>query len=302
MFFLYVPYTESLFFLFSCMILIGLKNKSVLLVVLGVFLSALIRPTAIFLIPACLCLQILTRRPTLADIAQGVKTVLLWSLAVAAGIAVTVVVQYVVTGVWFAYFKAQAQHWQRSFDWPSLPLTTWDESRLMWLDGGAGMVGIVALVWLAVLFTKKIRGHIKPENPKNSVLIVSLAYVSLVFGSAVFFNAVPVDRTSIFGINRYLFVSPFLVPPIVALAIGRPFSNKEVLWVFGGLILTGALFGSYLKSVVFVQLLAMSACYTILLLGLQRNKWRPALLVLAVLAWLMQVILFDAFLSGEWVG
>ena len=57
-FFMYVPYSEAAFFFFSAVMLAGLKKNNRWMILTGLFFSSLARPTALFFIPAIICMEI----------------------------------------------------------------------------------------------------------------------------------------------------------------------------------------------------------------------------------------------------
>ena len=52
--FMYLPYTEAFFFLFAVLLILGLKEKNLLLTTLGILLCGIVRPTAVVFAPALL--------------------------------------------------------------------------------------------------------------------------------------------------------------------------------------------------------------------------------------------------------
>ncbi len=145
-FFLYVPYAEGLFFFSSALILVGLKEDKNVWIFTGILLASMCKATAIFFIPAGL-FMLLTQQPLkqLNLLSFASKSALIIA-AVVAGTILVVLFQYVQTGVWFAYFKAQSLHWSRTFSVPVFPLTTWDAKRLIGIDAAAFLIGGIAFL------------------------------------------------------------------------------------------------------------------------------------------------------------
>ena len=52
--FMYLPYTEAFFFLFAVLLILGIKEKNLLLTTLGILLCGIVRPTAVVFAPALL--------------------------------------------------------------------------------------------------------------------------------------------------------------------------------------------------------------------------------------------------------
>lgn len=129
--FMYVPYTEAIFFFFSTLLLVGLRTNNAYLVAAGLFFASLTKATALFFLPAILCMEILN----FESLWQCVKRTAAYAFFPLLGLFSVILFQYKATGVWFAYYRTQAHFWKRTFHVPEFPLTTWGGPRVLWLDG-----------------------------------------------------------------------------------------------------------------------------------------------------------------------
>ena len=169
--FMYVPYTEATFFFFSAALLVGLKNDKPYMIIIGLFFASLAKPTALFFIPAIIIMETVSFETT----KKFVKNCLGYSLVPLFAVLIVLLMQYKATGVWFAYFKTQANFWSRTLQLPELPLTTWDGPRLIWLDGFAVFFGLLAIGLLTALLLNK-SGKTKHQEISKPI-IFSLCYL-----------------------------------------------------------------------------------------------------------------------------
>ena len=173
MFFLYIPYTESLFYLFSAMMLIGLYKKNNLLIMVGIFLSSLVRPTSFFFLPAIIFMEIINAGLGQNAWKKAIWNMMIYSFVTLAAFFLVVLIQWYQTGVWFAYIKAQTMFWGHAIHWPKFPLVTWEGARLLWLDGTAFLFCLAPLPWciwlLAKVFSKKNQGILCCSFPKHHI-------------------------------------------------------------------------------------------------------------------------------------
>lgn len=303
-FFLYVPYAEGLFFLSSALILVGLKKDKNAWIITGIVLASMCKATAIFFIPAGL-FMLLTQQP-LKQInlySFCTKSVLLMA-AVVAGTMLVVLIQYDQTGVWFAYFKAQSMHWNRSFSLPVFPLTTWDAKRLLSLDAASFLLGVVALFLCMSYFWNSLRNNSNSFLRLDKAYLFSCAFLVMVLGSILFFN--PIDgatnSTSILSINRYMIASPFLLIFLQHHFTSSRLTQKELLLVIGVLIAAGFLFSAYSGKKSAFQFFLLIGYLTTYLFVLYKPSSKKYWLVLYLLNCCLQAILFNSFLEGMWVG
>lgn len=304
LFFLYVPYAESLFFCCCTLLLIGLKENKHLMVFAGLFLASTTKATAIFFIPAILFTELLIQEKSSINWFVFFRNTLFYSFAVIVGTASVVLLQHAKTGVWFAYFKAQSAHWNRQFNFPSFPLTTWDANQLLALDAFAFTIGIFSLLLAAYLFLKWLNNKPHFIEAEKTSLIFSLSFLALALGSILFFN--PIDgqtkTTSILSINRYLFASPFLL--ILIQYLGNLFSRNKVnpILVIGFFCAISLLFGSYHSLKIGLLFLALSLYCCWLFYEISKKEINLSGYFLYFLNLVLQIFLFYRFIDNKWVG
>lgn len=206
-YFAFIPYTESLFFLFGALILYALKEKRNGLLWFALFMISTVRATGVFLLPAFLAMELLSN--STRQWWRSVCTVMIkYALPMFVGLALFVLWQYVETGIWFAYFKTQADHWGHTFSFPGLPFRNIEggEIRYHWLSALAMLIDALAFFFLIRQAILWFRGQLI----KDRALVLSAGYLTMVLMSVLFLNPkYGGPYTNIMGANRYTFITPF---------------------------------------------------------------------------------------------
>lgn len=237
-----VPMSESFFFFFCTLFLIGLKKDNVYLIVFGLLFASLTRATAMFFIPCILAME-LTTCEKLFD-KQCLKNILLYSFVSLLGLFIVVLIQYAYTGVWFAFAKQQLRFWKHSFDLPTFPLVSHGGENTLWLDGTAFVMGFLFLFISIVLFFKKLinASRLNKDLLKDKSFFYSLYYVSVITVYALFFNSKCMEaQTTIDSISRYFFCTAFFVLAFTGIEKHLELSIKNYM-----IFLCVSLFGFYL--------------------------------------------------------
>jgi hypothetical protein len=299
-FFFWLPYSESLFFLASILILLGFdKNKKDYLII-GILIAGLTRSVNVTFIPAL----IFTYVASFGYKRSWLKPLTTQVLIIVAAILTVFYIQYNNTGQWFAFFKMQ-KLWNRSLQMPTLPLTTLSGVRIMWLDGMALYICVLALsdtikaAIYAFIWNKK--AHWPPS------MLFSMAYLSIVGLLSVFYSGIWPGQhgTSIMSINRYVFATPYFVyysyHKVKQLAIKRTWI-EPILLLLGVFLCLGAYktlngHSNYGQTFLYFSLIAL---YLISYIYLQTNK--KVAIILYFINTSVQIIIFNSFLSHYWIG
>lgn len=302
LFFCFVPYSEAIFFLSTSILLLGFNKQSKKLIFLGLLLTGLCRSTSMLFFPAFLFVELATIYPE-RNFKIAAKNILQYTAIAALSIFLVAIIQYCYTGRWFDFLFVQ-KFWNKAWQMPKLPLTTWGGSRLLWLDGVALLFGLGALVlagWYIInLFKKKLL------ITDKSVLF-SMAYLITISGITLLYS-VTGEQTSIYSLNRYIIATPFLTAFVVF--ISRIFfgSRKVLIGFSAGLIIfTTFLFG--LTHYIFefnnlaLEGIGIFSAYAVFNLFLiVKIKDTPYALACYLLNMALQLKLINWFLNGEWVG
>lgn len=207
LFFMYVPYTEALFFVLVAIAFYAIKNSKWWLVWISLFLLSLTRATAVFLIPSLLVMELLAnnRKDWLRSV--GVY-IIRYALPVLLGLFFFVWYQYHVTGDWFRYFHQQRQWEGHTFSLPKFPLVGLDAGdHAIWLSAMAVLVCLVAMI-LAI--KKALEWLFKDRVQEDKLFTLSLCYLPAILFIILFSNPKwGAGTTIVEGLHRYTLCTPF---------------------------------------------------------------------------------------------
>lgn len=288
--FFFIPYTESLFFASSVILLTGYKRIDYRLVFVGLFLASFARPAASVFIPAIILVEWLTRETASKALFKiGISVV-----AVLIGMIFTFAVHYFYTGNWFGFFDVQANVWHNRLQIPSLPLRSWAGIKIVILDGTSLFISFLAgfklLQWLWPNFkTFKIN--------QSKALLFSLFYL-LGIGLLVLLYR----DGSLFSLNRFVFATAFFVVAAIHFT-QQEFNSKSLWWIFG-LLVWWLLFNSFVHIATFGKHLIVTLFLALSLLSFHQKEKiaRLAFPMFFVGLGLLQLYFMFRFLSNNWVG
>lgn len=302
-FFFYLPYAEALFYFCAVLLIISWQNKRYLIVGLCGIMMSFVRPAFFFLIPAVIGILLLSKKPI-----KELKPTIIITLSLVAGAFFGFLVIGFEVGDLFAYSKSQINHWEHEFKAPSFPLTTWRGYRILWLDGIALFLTIVAFFGLAIDFIRvRFRGL---QSYFTNIEIVGLGYLLMILVYVLFFHPVENERTTILSMNRYVFCNPFLHFLILKRLNSMKISLIPVLVIVFAALLTVLLLGfpyaavvqlDFAKSQVFLLgLLGVFLVLSSLLFKLRMHRLIAVTFILSGI--LLQLYLYNSFIKGNWIG
>ncbi len=288
--FFYLPYSEAVFFASSVLLLVSIQQKRFWIVLFGLFICSIARPSFTVLLPALLVMELFGEVFNW----QLVKRCLAYVLTSFFGLLLVGMYQfYFQRQEWFTFFSAQKM-WGNELRVPAFPLTSWGGGLATKIDAFALLIGILSGLTLLLFFMKSSRVK-KITIPKEVVL--SLAYLAGISLTVLFFRG-----GSLFSLNRFVFACPFVL-------VGLNFYLKQTIsfnWKTMSLILFlliayGLLFGSYLHIQVFLKYFAL-ALYMFLLFGMKSHKEgvrRFSLYSFIILNFFFQIFLYCYFLMTD---
>lgn len=306
-FFLYIPYSEALFyFLVSLFIYFWLKKHLFLTLVFAVLLS-LVRPAIFFMVPPIILLLLFFK--FLGKKQNQVNLTALAGFLIGTFIGFYIIGHF--TGDFFSYSKSQVIFWDHTFKLPSLPFTTWRGYRLLWLDFFALLICILS----AIVFLRGIYDTLtKKKLELDLVTLFSLGYLSMILVYVTFFHPIEDGRTSILSLNRYVLCSPF-VHILILRNYNKVKLNKINLLVFlVSLFLTISLVGFPMVKVVglnmtnsfiyYLGIILFSILYFSSLISTKINQKLKLIIQVGIiiLGVILQIYLFNSFLKGNWIG
>ncbi len=295
LFFIFVPYSEALFFLLVAITLYGIIHKKIYLIWIGLFLAALCRSTVVFLIPAFLVMELLVNNRN-EWYKSFFRYLFTYAFPLLAGLAVFVWYQYYETGVWFAYFKQQSSNWGHKLAMPVLPFGDFEGHRLIWLNAMAMFTALIALIILIRKgFLWLSRNIIEP----NRILSLSLSYLVVTMCFIIFFNPTWTDggRTMSAGMHRYTLATPFFFAFLAdKLKQETNYKLRNFIGVFVLANIVWLAFGSYIHI---QQWLLFNVNFLLILLYMlyasKRYLW--ASIAIAAFNIMVQHQLFQIFIS-----
>ena len=289
--FFYLPYSESIFFLCSILILIGLKSNKDNFVYVGLFFAILSRPAFSVFIPALIIAEILNKNKDKIYLRIGIYLII-----TIIGVMIVAIIQYMDTGEWFKFFSAQ-KGWGNKLQIPKIPLTSWAGGFIVRTDGFAFLIGLLAGGYLTALIFNFNRLR---EKMISKEVIFSLAYLGGITLSVLLFRG-----GSLFSLNRFVFATPFIIV-VINYWINQEFrfKNKQLYLIFGLVFLLWMLFGSYVHIQAIIKFTLLSL-YVLLLFAIKSDNHlikKYSFLLLIITNFTFQIIFYLRFLSGGWIG
>ncbi len=292
--FYFLPYTESLFFLGSFLILIGLSKEKLLFILTGLFIATLARPSFIFFIPTIIIVQLFYLKT--AGIKRTLNELALQILTIFAGLFIVLFIQYQSTGSWASYWELSSNSgWDgKLFSLPQLPLTSWAGGLIVRLDGVAllfgGLSGILGLLYLLKVPDLKLI---------NKPLLFSLCYLG---GVALF---IFLREGNLYSLNRFIFAVPFAIIVLHHwINLELKLKRKHLLLILLAITCYWLMFGSYVHIQTMMKFLLVSL-YVLLVFALKSDKEtirKHSLILLIIINFSFQIIFYIRFLNGNWVG
>lgn len=289
--FFYLPYSESVFFACSFLIIYGLQKNNLKLILAGLFLASLARPAFTVFFPALVIVEFLQNKWKVA-----LRNLSLYFITIILGLLCVGYIQYLDTGEWFKFFSVQ-KHWGNFLQIPQLPLSSWSGNFIIRLDGAAFLIGIMSGLFLtAYLIKLKSLRHL--QIPAE--VIFSLAYLGGITLSVLLFRG-----GSLFSLNRFVFTTPFV---IVVMSYWLDHSKyiklRQLFFILLSIIIFWFLFGSWAHIQTFLMYSLLSL-YIWLIFGLKSENSvfrKTSLITLILLNISFQLHLFYRFFLAEWVG
>jgi hypothetical protein len=209
LFFVFVPYSDALFFMLSAIVLYTSKHKHYKTMFVSLILLSMTRATCILLIPAFFIMELMgdTNSMWLKSTRRFLTH---YALPQLIGLFIFIFWQYKETGIWFIYFIKQSTVWDHHFSWTAIPLVNFEDSQAkhVWLNALAMFIDLFAISTLVKYGIQ----WLKKNKTFDKTLLVSLTYLSMVLLCILFMNPrYGRNVTIIVGLHRYTFVTPFVL-------------------------------------------------------------------------------------------
>ena len=290
--FMFLPYSEALFYATSTVVVIGVKENKTKLVILGLFLSTLSRSAFTIIVPAIIITEVLTSKIDRSIIIK----ILVYLLVIFLAILIVAYIQFWDTRRWFEFFEVQKE-WNNQLQMLHLPFTTWGGDFILKLDGAALLIGFISGLILSFFIFKRIKNTLQDTPPE---LVLSLSYLGGMTLFVLLFKG-----GSINSINRYIFAVPYFVITLhYFFRLNLNFGKKEILIGLLTMNVFWLLFASFGHILTLLKFLILSLHLLLILLIKHKNlriSNGAAIIIIGINSFI-QLYLFSSFLRGEWVG
>ena len=288
-----LPYSESIFFLFTTMVIIGYRNNNQLLRNIGFLGASVVKSASIVLMPAIIICEFMSARERKFN--ERLSHSMIWSaLSSFAGLLIAACIQGMQTGKWF-YFLEMQQYWGRHWILPELPLY----SPIAY-DAISFMMGVIAIYLSAKYFYGamiSLQASVRMLFPDKAV-IFSLLYLSATTVLDTFFTYNN-GGANIWSINRHFLCTPFVIVMIIWLV--RDFSPSKTEWILMLLLtLSGIYFTRIYQSPLY--LLSYVLFFTTLTVLKMDKGYAKYLIIIYLFNAFIQLQYYHGFLSGNWIG
>jgi len=303
LFFMYVPYSESLFFCIASLFIYSNYSNNRKLKLISLFLASLTRPTIFFFLPALFFTEILTQE----NIKKMVKNLMVYTSVILIGTGLAFYIIGFNDNYFFAYSDSQINNWNHPFSLPKFPLTTWRGYRILWLDILGIWIIISSILYALNYFTQFVNRK-KIEKKKKNILL-SLGYLSMIFFYILFFHPkeVTTGLTSVLSVNRYVFCTPFFFYLFYSFYTKNDIKKDINILVISAVIAVLLIgFPFYptvgldrIKSVIFGVVILIFFLFQV---SPKLFKTKYLFYAVYIINTLLQVYLFQSFLKGNWIG
>jgi hypothetical protein len=290
--FMFLPYSEAIFFFSSVIVLVGIKKQYNWVVFIGMLLASSTRPVVYVFIPAIIVLLFLLKSKQ-----SRMRKILFYILPVLLGLAIVLYIQYINTHDWFAFFHSQKTGWNNYFRLPKFKLTSWGGDNIVRFDGSAFWVGMLSTIALGYIFLKKLNTSESIE-PKMEAILFSALYLAGICWLVLFTRG-----GSLFSLNRFVFATPFFFV-VFSPFIKKTWKAKEYTFIFFLLNIFWLLFGSYVHIQEMLKYFALSVFLMLFLFISNSNKYISGITyVICLLGNItLQIYCYYYFLNGGWIA
>ena len=299
MIFFFLPFSESVFFLFGTLLLIGLKEKKLMFLFLGILGAGITRSAVVVALPSFLFMSIMIWNKE--DKSTNLKRTSIIALALILSVFVSVFVQWLDTGEWFVFIEVQ-KHWGHGFGFPEFPFWSLGRHSIN-TDVAALVIGAICGVEVLILFLNKL--NILKNRELNT--IEATEYFSLGYCLAIALYVFLFQGGDLHSLNRYIFATAyywFFVFYVVK-------NQKTMLPILIGCIvifqIAAGMFlnvGIYRTGVGYFRMLFFQfSIFAPLFLYSKPHKWSKVILwICTAILFVNQIHYLHMYLKGEWIG
>lgn len=294
--FMFIPYSEALFFFSGALIFTGFKKEKVLFVILGIVIAGLSRSAVLMFIPAFLFIAVIKfKKGSYAPIGK----VTLYLLTVISCVLAVTYFQYLETDVWFAFNKTRV-HWNHVYAIPSFPIRSWNNINLC-IDFPAACIGLFCMTEMVLLFLNKI----KLLTNRNLEQIRQIDLFSLAYCAGVTTYVLLTQAGDLHSLSRYIFGTVYFWFFLSYFWRNKAHATKVLLLVSVMFLLFTNFFitGGHMTSVknYFAFLMYQSVIFIPIIL-LNRPYKKLIIYLSLIILFVLQIHLYQNYLDGKWIG
>lgn len=283
--FMFLPYSEALFF-FGCVLsLVGIKKQRHQIGFAGMVVASLARPVIYLFLPALVIIMLLVKKR------GDTRRLFIYLLGALLGLATVIILQFMLTHDWLAFFHSQ-QGWGNNLRLPHFHLSTWGGDNIVMLDATAFLTGIASTFMLVRMFLR--RKHINFDIP----FLFSILYLAGICWIVLFTRG-----GMLFSLNRFVFATPFF---FIAFSVLLKYkcTLKEYILIFLLLNAFWLLFGSYvhIQQVLRYLLLTIYLICIVLITNPKKIISHLAFCIIMLGDIFLQVYFYLRFLNGGWLA
>ncbi len=290
--FMFLPYSEALLFFFTFWFLHFRGKDLWFWSGIFLFLMSLTKPTASIMLPALCIAEWLAGSFMSWRLAQRI---FFYAAMIFAGNLLVWYIQFIETGEWLIFFRAQSEIWHQSLSFPSLPLATWDSNKVIWLDAAALYFTFLALAFSFVMVRDRIF-HGSRFDAIWSYAVIALAGTG--------FFVLCFRQGMLFSLNRFVFASAFFMF-LAPRGVIRPESYRVLgsVWLHISIaLIVSLLCGGYQHIRLVFAFVALSSILVLYV----RHSWflhfHKLAYLLLVLLWCFSVFYGYRVLMRQWVA
>ncbi len=285
--FFFIPYSESLFYLFVSIGVIGLIIPA-RIIGLGFFGASITRSASTLFILSSIasCIKFNKTRFIHFEKYELIKTgkILFFSML---GLVIIGVLNYIESDSAFSFYEYQ-KIWDNKIGLPTLPFRTWGSGIAHQLDflalASVCILTVVALNRCSIFKANMIYRY-------SFWYLVGFTLITLMYRGG-----------SLHSFNRFVFCSPFFLV-LGSFALDKVTINKNrILILFFGLVILSLLFGSYVHIQVFLKYIAASIYLIVFIVAANQKKISPISIFALLINIVIFIWLYNSFYLGEWIG
>lgn len=285
--FFFLPYSESLFYLFVSIGIYGILSHNSFIVI-GFSFASITRSASTLFTVASISSIISWRsgkiRLESIENRKKIITIILTSISAIGFIAL---LNYLESGDPFSFYKYQSI-WENRLSFPSLPLRSWGSGIAHQFD----FMAIGFILVFSLYFLKHWKSVALSLLLKYSILyLLGFTLLTLAFRGG-----------SLHSYNRFIFCSPFFLVAFDSLLKNQKITLRAFVEILLLLLLLSLLFASYVHIQVFLKYLAASFYSIILIIAYSKKSHSVISFLILIVNLALFLLAYTQFYQEIWIG